>query len=434
MRPQRTRTALATMSLTMAGAALVVGHHAATAAGPGGQLVAASAGTLVYVKNDNIWISRPDGSGQRQVTTDGTSSWPYSSPSMADDGTIAAGHEGQIVRMRQGGTLLNRFTPRALKGSLTNLGQVAISPNGATIAYSMVNTGCTGSGCSTATGYTAPDRATDPEVVGSPYATMPSWVGSGRTLQSGGAGAEVTIHDLGHEPEHWFDSADGLTDVELSPDGRRLAGAAGYQGADGISSYDVVGNATTGSVPPAPTWRCRWSDDDGGALVGPTWGPDSKALAFQADNGVWIADDVTVGCDSVEFDLVVPGATGPDWSAAAYNPETQQTTGPTSTVSPTATTDPDPRPDRAFSVSGGSMVTGKPRVGKKVAVQLGKVSPRPTKISFQWKINGTSIKKATKRVYLVKRGDRRKALSVSVTLRRAGYDTKRLVIRAGRVR
>ncbi|MBV6729401.1 hypothetical protein [Nocardioides daeguensis] len=394
-----------------------MGQQPATAADTAGRLVPASAGTLVFIKDHNVWISRPDGSGQRQVTADGTSSWPYFSPSMAQDGTIAAGREGQIVRMRQGGTLLNRFTPRALKGSLTNLGQVAISPNGARIAYSMVNTGCTGSGCSTATGYTAPDRATDPEAGGSTYFKMPSWAGNSRTLQSGGSGAEVMVHDLGGEPRHWFDTQNGMADVELSPDGRRLAGAAGYQGNDGISYYDADLDVTSGPIPAPPDHRCTWDDDGGGALVSPTWGPDSRALAFQADNGVWVADDVTVGCDAVNFHLLIAGASAPDWSGAVYDPETV----PMNQVRP-------------FQVLGKSRTSGRPHVGTKVSLRLARVSPRPTTISYQWRINGKAIKKATKRTYRVKRRDRRKKLSVTVTLARAGYATTTVVIRAGRVR
>src|SRR5437763_14482898 len=54
------------------------------AAGP------AAADSLVFSRDNNIWLSTADGSGQYQVTLDGTPSSPYSSPSQADNGTIAA--------------------------------------------------------------------------------------------------------------------------------------------------------------------------------------------------------------------------------------------------------------------------------------------------------------------------------------------------------
>jgi hypothetical protein len=52
--------------------------------------VPASADSLVFIKDHDVWLSQPDGSGQYRVTTDGTADNPYASPSQADDGTIVA--------------------------------------------------------------------------------------------------------------------------------------------------------------------------------------------------------------------------------------------------------------------------------------------------------------------------------------------------------
>ena len=49
----------------------------------------ASADSIVYVKDGNIWLASGSGGNQYQVTTDGTAQHPYRSPSQADDGTIA---------------------------------------------------------------------------------------------------------------------------------------------------------------------------------------------------------------------------------------------------------------------------------------------------------------------------------------------------------
>src|SRR5687767_8651781 len=51
---------------------------------------AAMADSLTFIKDHNVWLANPDGSGQHQVTLDGTASAPYESPSQADDGTIVA--------------------------------------------------------------------------------------------------------------------------------------------------------------------------------------------------------------------------------------------------------------------------------------------------------------------------------------------------------
>src|SRR5271166_1224994 len=68
----------------------------------------AAADSLVFIRQNNVWLSNQDGTGQYQVTLDGTPSSPYSSPSQADDGTIVAlrtppGGRPQIWRMHQNG-------------------------------------------------------------------------------------------------------------------------------------------------------------------------------------------------------------------------------------------------------------------------------------------------------------------------------------------
>src|SRR5512142_667690 len=71
----------------------------------------AAADSIAYIKDNNIWLANPDGSGQVQITRDGTGVTPYRSPSQADDGTIAAGHGGEIVRLAQSGKVLAQFAP-----------------------------------------------------------------------------------------------------------------------------------------------------------------------------------------------------------------------------------------------------------------------------------------------------------------------------------
>ena len=65
----------------------------------------------VFVKEHNVWLANPDGSGQYQVTFDGTAGAPYESPSQANDGTIVAiretpGQRRQLYRMSQSGQAL----------------------------------------------------------------------------------------------------------------------------------------------------------------------------------------------------------------------------------------------------------------------------------------------------------------------------------------
>nr|HNH87005.1 hypothetical protein [Solirubrobacterales bacterium] len=139
--------------LTVAIAALI---------GFAGTASAAGQGSIVFIKNNDIWLANPDGSHQFRVTWDGSEDFPYLSPSQAADGTIAAGHVRDIVLMRQNGDVIREIEPPALINSVSHPMDgvpvdVAISPNGKRIAWSFVGYECDGTvncGPRTATGYT----------------------------------------------------------------------------------------------------------------------------------------------------------------------------------------------------------------------------------------------------------------------------------------
>ncbi|MBN8868592.1 MAG: hypothetical protein J0H66_01770 [Solirubrobacterales bacterium] len=309
--------------LALFGAGLLIGAGTA----------AASSGSIVYVKDYDVWIANADGSGQHQVTKNGTADSPWRSPSQADDGTIAASHNDQIVRMKQNGTVLNAINPPPLKNSVSHMVdgvpvKVAISPNGKLITWAFATYECpvgVSCGARTVTGYTAADRLTDPSKYGSTFFTDPSWIGNSRTLQSGGYGSQVNIHDLGKgEPVHWFDDSDyaendtDLSDAELAPDGSRLAAVRGYGNSTHIIWYTVSGNAKQGPPPAVPTPECLTGELEG--LGGPTWAPDSKSLAWEEPDGVWLKANIGGACDSPQPKLLIPGGSEPDWGPAKVNP------------------------------------------------------------------------------------------------------------------
>ncbi|HVY97747.1 MAG TPA: hypothetical protein VHA54_12370, partial [Solirubrobacterales bacterium] len=165
----------------------------------------AAADSIVYVKGSNVWLANADGSGQYQVTTDGTADHPYRSPSQADDGTIAVGFGNEILRLKQNGTVLNRIDPPAILNSVSDPVDgppidVAISPDGTRIAYTMSSYTCpTAADCGgrTVTAYTAADHLTAPEQGGATYLRDPSWATASRTLQFGGYTHQVNFHDVG---------------------------------------------------------------------------------------------------------------------------------------------------------------------------------------------------------------------------------------------
>lgn len=292
----------------------------------------ASSGSIVFVKEHNVWLSKSDGTGQYQVTTGGTYEQPWRSPSQANDGTIAASHLNTIVRMKQNGQVLNVIDPPALINSVSHPTDgvpvdVAISPNGKLIAWSFVSYECpigVSCGARSVTGYTAANRLTPPEKYGSTYFSAPSWIGNSRTLQSGGYGSQVNIHDLGAgEPVHWFDDSDyaendtDLSDAELSPNGKRVATVRGYGTSTHIMWYSVNGNALSGPPPAVPDPGCATGELEG--LAGPSWSPDSEALVWEEPDGIWLKTAVDT-CETPQPALLIAGGSEPDWGPAAVNP------------------------------------------------------------------------------------------------------------------
>ena len=285
----------------------------------------------MFVKSGNVWLAKPDGSGAYQVTTDGTPSSPYRSPSQADDGTIAAGRRDDIVRMTQNGTVLNRIDPDPLTNSVGHPVDgppvdVAISPDGKRIAYTFVGYECpTGASCGarSVTSYTAADRYTLPVFSGATYFRDPSWVTNSRTLQFGGYGSQVNLHDVGAGvSQHWFDDSDyadpstDLSDGEATRQGSDLAIIRGYGDSTQLIWYPSPDMRSGTPAVPDAFAGCATGQEAG--IAGPTWSPDGSALALESADGIWVkrqARDCTV-----QPTLVIPGGSQPDWGPADVHP------------------------------------------------------------------------------------------------------------------
>lgn len=304
---------------------------------------AASADSIVFIKDYNVWLGNPNGTGLYQVTTDGTYASPYRSPSQADNGIIAVGRGDEILRMKQNGTVLNRLNPYPLTNSVSHpidgpAVDVAISPDGSKIAYTFVSFECpVGASCGArgATGYTAADHLTPPQSAGTTFFTNPSWVTNSRTLQFGGYGSQVNIHDVGTPSAvHWFDDSDyasgeDLGDGEVSRDGTKIALVRSYSSNTHLIWWKLAGNAQSGAKPAIgnPAAGCATGKQAG--TDGPTWSPDGSSLAWRETNAgrseIWIKPQAdTCG---VQPRLLFAGGSEPDWGPAAINPGPRGTPG-----------------------------------------------------------------------------------------------------------
>jgi hypothetical protein len=96
----------------------------------------AHADAMVFVKRNDVWISRPDGSRQIRLTTNGTRDSPYVSPSIADDGTIVALRRITLHSFRPTGRRIARPRRWAIvtQRLSTEPIDVDLSPNGRIVA------------------------------------------------------------------------------------------------------------------------------------------------------------------------------------------------------------------------------------------------------------------------------------------------------------
>lgn len=339
---------------------------------------AAGASSLVFIKDNNVWLANPDGSGQYQVTTDGTSSDPYMSATQASDGTILAqlGKYSFARLSRTGKRLAPLFGVPPL--GFGPHGPV-ISPDGSKFAY-YAETPEPAPGPARVTSqieFSSADRTTPTELFNPGGALQeysnPAWLSNSRVVIFNSP--DVWTFDLGAaDATDWFGWNDvfpsanacgvsgSFSQGALSPDGTTLAlvsNPGGYSssgpGCDQFGKFwgnnaliiflRTGGDAATGNPPakPTPELQCVFEAPDGtdgfqgGGKFGDTpavgstplfdslsWAPDGSAIAYEYNGDSYVA---TIGspndCSSFSWREVIAGGTHPFWGPAdvpASNP------------------------------------------------------------------------------------------------------------------
>jgi hypothetical protein len=309
----------------------------------------ASADSIVFIKDKNVWVANPDGTAVRAITTAGD----YWSPSQADDGTIAVAHGGGVELWNRDGTRLAELDPPALVDSVSHgvdgpVADVAISPDGKTIAFAYAQYSCpAGADCTgrQTMGY-MPTSGTKPasDYGDGIYVGNPSWVSNTRTLAFGGFNHQVNTHDLGPGTAdvHWFDdweivgmdNATDLDDGEVNAQGTKIALVRSYGDDTHLAWY-----STNGPAPAKPTMLCVTGKLAG--IHGPTFAPDGDRMAWGEPDGVWTIASTTTDeskCTDVQPKLTIPGGSEPDWGPAAVG----EPKPPVKSTPPTPTTPTEP--------------------------------------------------------------------------------------------
>ena len=291
-----------------------------------------AAGSIVYIKAGNVWLSDASGAIRRQVTSDGR----YRSPSMADDGTIgvlrdpeantAVGTE--FVRLSPGGAVLSRFT-----WTYSNtVHRAAISPDGLSFAHIYTSV------CAYRTGgtraclrlaFTPADRYEEVERTGTfdnwDY-VWAAWQTNQRLVITGGYLASPV---LTYSAAEIYVRPDGVVVAEAERDPYRLEDP----------DYKTYLAALTRDGTRMVTHRQRFRIDNGTEVLGPhevaiyrhtgprqyvaegavptaggpnavTTSPDGKAWAFADGDGVWVHVFGTT-----EIRLLDPDGRQPSWGA-----------------------------------------------------------------------------------------------------------------------
>jgi PKD domain len=343
---------LGRMARIAAGCGALMGCAAAVAP-------AARADTLVYVKNGTVFVSRPDGSGARAVTS-GSNGWAW--PSETDSGVIAvAGGLSRVVNGTfnpSGSDQIYEFDQqgRQLSGPVNTQGSYStvsdpeyvshfrVAPDNSNVAYSVFPS-YTDSYASWEKPTGSPSFSYVKDSYGAPlpYAS-PEWWGPGHLLITHdgvtlGSEAEYAIYSLadGSSPGWNNDQAIGnwsSYQVAISRSGLVFAVMTDDAPDYGGTVHNIAITLETTATPPVTSnvtdTHCtitlpasKFAGITGSSLASMSFSSDGSTLAWGQDDGIYEANVSNPNnCAQVtgSVHMVVPGGQMPFLGAAPLSP------------------------------------------------------------------------------------------------------------------
>jgi hypothetical protein len=328
---------------------------------------AASADSIAYIKDGNVWLATPDGTRQVPVTTTGG----YTDVTQADDGTLVGLNGVRLHRMDRSGKVLADFdTPVSTNGptgSFSGPFNPMLSPDGTKLSYTyFYNTTTQDPSCRPpvcvvkinegGTGYSHADRQTgwDEPGLGRHSGWLYStWLDNDTTVLGYPThlpNADVIVDTIsdgsqGNLVHNWFtDRSEGNPMVgagDITRDGRKFAQQSGASN-ETISVYAVPSFPRAfkdGEADPStlPTVCYRYTGPNGGRYSQPTFSANGSGLAWAEGDGIHVAavPDFSGGCTTAgatpTAPLVLAGGSEPDWGPAdvpAAAPVPQPMPGP----------------------------------------------------------------------------------------------------------